>query len=105
MYMIRQQAAIDLTHKPEEGIFIKEQDIDDWLIANHEDDEATLSSTIADQQKYEATLKMVTLKPRYTVMQPESGRNQYQCALYPKGATGTSSIAPCGQRLRQDQPY
>ena len=60
MYMIRQQAAIDLTHKPEEGIFIKEQDIDDWLIANHEDDEATLSSIIADQQKYEATLKMVS---------------------------------------------
>ena len=58
--MIRQQAAIDLTHKPEEGVFFKEQDIDDWLIANHEDDEATLSSIIADQQKYEATLKMVS---------------------------------------------
>ena len=57
MHMIRQQAAIDLTYKPEEGIFIKEQDIDDWLIANHEDDEATLSSIIAE---YEATLKMVS---------------------------------------------
>jgi hypothetical protein len=38
MHMIRHQAAIDLTQKPEESIFMKEQDIDDWLIANHEDD-------------------------------------------------------------------
>ena len=60
MYMIRQQAAIDLTHKPEEGILIKEQDIDDWLIANHEDDEDDIERIIAEQQKYEATFKMVT---------------------------------------------
>ena len=58
MYMIRQQAAIDLTLKPEEGIFIKEQDIDDWLIANHEDD-GEKERIIAEQQKYEATLKIV----------------------------------------------
>ena len=60
MYMNRQQSAIDLTHKPEEGIFIKEQDIDDYLIANRKDDEVPLSSIIADQQMYEATLKMVS---------------------------------------------
>ena len=47
MYMIRQQAAIDLAHKSEEGIFIKEQDIDDWLIANHEDGEGEIERIIA----------------------------------------------------------
>jgi hypothetical protein len=40
MHMIRKQAAIDITHIPDDGIFITEQDIDDWLISNHEDDEA-----------------------------------------------------------------
>ena len=58
MYMIRQQAAIDLTHKPEKGIFSTEQDIDNWLIANHQDDKDD-SSIIAAQQKYQATLDMV----------------------------------------------
>ena len=47
MYMIRQQVAIDLAHKSEEGIFIKEQDIDDWLIANHEDGEGEIERIIA----------------------------------------------------------
>jgi hypothetical protein len=50
MYMIRKQAAIDMTHKPEAGIFIKEQDIDDWLIANDyadEDDSSITSSQAA----------------------------------------------------------
>ena len=45
MYMIRQQAAIDMTQRPEEGIFINEKDVDDWLlIANDyadEDDDAS----------------------------------------------------------------
>ena len=58
MYMIRQQAAIDITHQPEESIFITEQQINDWLITNHEDDEDN-SSIIAAQQKYQATLEMV----------------------------------------------
>ena len=59
--MIRQQAAIiDLNHNPEDGAYITEQQIDNYLIANHKDDEATLSSIIADKQKYEDTLKMVT---------------------------------------------
>ena len=58
--MIRQQAAIDLTHKPEDGTYITEQQIDDYLIANHKDDEDD-SSIIAAQQKYQyqATLDMV----------------------------------------------
>ena len=42
------------------GAYITEQQIDDYLIANHKDDEATLSSFIADQQNYEDTLKMVS---------------------------------------------
>ena len=56
--MIRQQAAIDLTHKPEDGTYITEQQIDDYLIANHKDDEDD-SSIIAAQQKYQTTLGMV----------------------------------------------
>jgi hypothetical protein len=56
--MIRQQAAIDLTHKPEDGTYITEQQIDDYLIANHKDDEDD-SSIIAAQQKYQITLGMV----------------------------------------------
>ncbi len=40
MYTIRQQAAIDMTQRPEEGIFINEKDVDDWLlIANDYADE------------------------------------------------------------------
>ena len=62
MYMIRQQAAIDLTHKPEDGTYITEQQIDDYLIANHKDDEDD-SCVIAAQQKYQATLDMVRLPP------------------------------------------
>ena len=60
--MIRQQAAIDLTHKPEDGTYITEQQIDDYLIANHKDDEDD-RSVIAAQQKYQATLDMVRLPP------------------------------------------
>ena len=56
--MIRQQAAIDLTHKPEDGTYITEQQIDDYLIANHKDDKDD-SSIIAAQQKYQTTLGMV----------------------------------------------
>ena len=51
MYIIRKQSAIDMTLKPEEGRFIKEQDIDDWLIANDDDDEDD-SFIIATQQQY-----------------------------------------------------
>ena len=48
--MIRKKAAIDLTYKPEEGIFIKEQDIDDWLITNDYADEDDISIASAQQQ-------------------------------------------------------
>ena len=58
MYMIRKQAAIDMTHKPEEGIFIKEQDIDGWVIANDDDDEDD-SSIIAVQQQYQAVQEKI----------------------------------------------
>ena len=45
MYMIRKQKAIDMTYKPEEGKFIKEQEIDDWLIATDHADEDESSTT------------------------------------------------------------
>jgi hypothetical protein len=48
--------------KPEDGTYITEQQIDDYLIANHKDDEDD-SSVIAAQQKYQATLDMVRLPP------------------------------------------
>ena len=44
LHMIRKQAAIDINHKPEKGMFINEQDIDDWLIANDQADEEDSSS-------------------------------------------------------------
>ena len=59
MHMIRQQAAIDLKHNTEDGAYITEQQIDYYLIANHEDDKDKMERTLAAQQKYEATLKMV----------------------------------------------
>ena len=59
MYLIRQQAAIDLQHSPENGAYVTEQQIDNYLIANHEPDKDEMERTIAAQQKYEATLKMV----------------------------------------------
>jgi hypothetical protein len=40
MHMIRKQAAIDLTHIPDDGIYINEHMIDDWLIQNHLSDES-----------------------------------------------------------------
>ena len=58
MYMIRKQAAIDMTHKPEEGIFIKEQDIVSWVIANDDADEDD-SSIIVAQQQYQAVQEKV----------------------------------------------
>ena len=64
MYMIRKQAAIDMTHKPEEGIFIKEQDIDDWLIVANDYADEDESSIASSQQQYQSS------NPR-----PASGRN------------------------------
>jgi len=59
MHMIRKQAAIDLTKTPDEGIFITEQDIDDWLILNHEDDEEELAATARMLQKRKEVHDMV----------------------------------------------
>ena len=73
--MIRQQAAIDLNHNPEDGAYITEQQIDNYLIANHKDDEATLSSIIADKQKYEDTLKMVIESNAKAGIYRENSRN------------------------------
>ena len=59
MHMIRQQAAIDLQHSAGEGAYITEQQIDNYLIANHEPEEGEEERVLAAQQKYDATLKMV----------------------------------------------
>jgi hypothetical protein len=47
-----------MTLKPKEGMFIKEQDIDDWLITNDDDDEDD-SSIIAVQQQYQAVQEKI----------------------------------------------
>jgi hypothetical protein len=39
MHIIRRQATIDLQHSAEDGAYITEQQIDNFLIANHEDEE------------------------------------------------------------------
>ena len=59
MHIIRKQAAIDLTHTPDDGIFILDQIIDDWLISNHEDDEAEVEANQAAQQKYQSVHEKV----------------------------------------------
>jgi hypothetical protein len=59
MHMIRKQSAIDLTHRPEHGIYISEQDIDDWLIKNHQDDEKEVATNLAEQQKYQSVYEKV----------------------------------------------
>ena len=51
MHMIRIQAAIDLV----EGEYITEQQIDNYLIANHEPEEGEDERILAAQQKYDAT--------------------------------------------------
>ena len=59
MYLIRQQAAIDLQHSTEDGAYITEQQIDSYLIANHEPEEGEMERTLAAQQKYDAMLKLI----------------------------------------------
>ena len=58
MHMIRKQAAIDMTHKSEEGIFIKEQDIDNCLITKDYTDEDDNSIT-SSQQQYQSVQEKV----------------------------------------------
>ena len=57
MHMIRQQAAIDLQHNTEDGAYITEQQIDNYVIANHEAEEGEMQRTLSVQQKYDATLQ------------------------------------------------
>ena len=47
MHIIRRQAAIDLQHSAEDGAYITEQQIDNFLIANHEDDVGEKERTLA----------------------------------------------------------
>ena len=60
MHMIRQQAAIDLQHSAEDGAYITEQQIDNYLIANHEPDEGEEErTTLAARQKMDATMEKI----------------------------------------------
>jgi hypothetical protein len=58
MHMIRQRAAIDLQHSAEDDAYITEQ-IDKYLIANHEPEEGEEERTLAIRQKMEATKEMI----------------------------------------------
>ena len=59
MHIIRRQAAIDLRHSAEDGAYITEQQIDNILIAIHEDEEGEKGRTLAAQQKMDATADMI----------------------------------------------
>ncbi len=59
MHMIRQHAAFDLQTSAGEHGYITEQDIDNYLIANHEPDEGEEERTLAARQKARATMDMI----------------------------------------------
>ena len=59
MHLIRLQAAMDLRHSAEDVAYITEQHIDNFLIANHEDEEGEKERTLAARQKMDATTKMI----------------------------------------------
>ena len=50
MHMIRQQAVIGLQHSAGEGAYITEQQIDNYLIANHEPEEGEEERVLAVRQ-------------------------------------------------------
>jgi hypothetical protein len=61
MHMSRLQAAIDLQPLMECGAYIMEQDINNYLIATHEEEEeeGEEEATLTAQQKHDATLQKV----------------------------------------------
>jgi hypothetical protein len=59
MHIIRRQAAMDLRHSAEDVAYITEQHIDNFLIANHEDEEGEEERTLAERQKMDATAEMI----------------------------------------------
>ena len=60
MHIIRRQAALDLQHSAEDGAYITEQQIDNYLIANYETEEGEEQRILAARQKkYDDTLKMI----------------------------------------------
>ena len=59
MHIIRQQAAFDLQTSVGEHEYITEQDIDNYLIANHDPDEGEEERTLAARQKTQATMAMI----------------------------------------------
>ena len=74
MHMIRQQAAIDLQHSAGEGAYITEQQIDNYLIANHEPEEGEEERVLAARQKYEATRAMIFGANASNSFYPEGAR-------------------------------
>jgi hypothetical protein len=50
MHMIRLQAAIDLQLSTEVGAYIMQQEIDNYLIANHEPEEGEEEATLTTRQ-------------------------------------------------------
>ena len=58
MHLIRLQAAIDLQPLMEQGAYIMEQDINNYLIKNHKPEEEA-EATLTAQQKRDATLEKV----------------------------------------------
>ena len=60
MHIIRWQAAImDLRHSAEDVAYITEQHIDNFLNANHEDEEGEKERALAMRQKMDATTEMI----------------------------------------------
>ena len=59
MHMIRQTAAIELQHSIEDGAYITKQQIDNYLIANHEPEEGEEELVLAAREQYRATQKWV----------------------------------------------
>ena len=57
MHVLRQQAAIDLQHSADDDAYVTEQQIDNYLIANHEPEKGKEERTQAMRQKWEATRK------------------------------------------------
>ena len=90
--MIRKQAAFDITTTTDHGIYVTEQDIDDWLIQKLDDDRSTASTA----QSAENLQEGVEEQPSATCMERHTCQHQ-QLLRYEEPTTrnviGTSSTA------------
>ena len=99
MHTIRRQAAIDLRHGAGEGAYITEQQIDNYLIANHEPEEGALAA----RQKHDATLKTVRESNAKAGIYRDASRSWPKCAPRRNSTTGTSSTAHYRQHLTREE--